>query len=759
MQPTVSPRKSTRTDRGFVKNAARSLSAVFYAALWSQRSRWGQTIPVTFALLLLVGTAQGINALHDVSSTLARRQVAAHWRAPYDLLVRAPGSVSQPERTAGWIDPQSALDSYGGISARQVDQIGALSGVEDVAPYANTGWQSVDIEIPISFNQPGLYRILSQWQDWQTSGIDAITPIYVDVTGLQNLLQEPVISDMLIQYVSWPNKAGVAAYTVLIPAIQELIGVDATQEAQLASLLAQGNRSPDPVHVKLQIEKLRGSMTMLPACVQLVACWMPAQEREGAPFYRPGGVQLLRFTPLQVTAAPSQLAAGQLSIVPLGMNGQQPRYRALLDGNVAGDASLLEGVSLSAQVVPLSEPEQSPLLPSAMRFIPLSVACSINGAQCYNGVYVRLHGVESYSQRSLAALQAVAAQITKRTGLHVDILDGSSTRSVVIGSGANGSFVASWQVVGVAVQIVHGVDTLQETLLVLCAVICFLTAGAAGVLVGIGRRDETRLLAQLGWPPVQRALALLISALMLLLPGGLLASICIICLARFWPGSLPALLVFGLLVCGMLVFGAALICIGMSREQGARKKGRPHLPFALPSFGSIGTAFHAKILAPATCAITIALTSFLIAIEYMLLTSFNHELFVTVLGSQVGTSLEIPQLLLSLLLLLSALMSIGLCVVLLLRSRRGEIVLLAQVGWERRDVLARLLREMAMAAALSGEIGVLLALFAVGLTGAPPSVGTIAAMIAGGPLLGLLLSCPLTGGLIWRELESVTLWR
>ena len=742
-----------------------ALVATFHAALWSQRGRWGQTLPVAVALLLLVGAVQGINTLHDVSSTLTRQQIAAHWRSSFDLLVRPQSSVSQPERSAGWINPQSALDSYGGITERQIEQLRALPEVEAIAPYANVGWQSVDIEIPLTFRQPGLYRLLPQWQGWQTSaGADA-SPTYVDVTGLENLSQEPIISGTSVQHLVWPAKATEVTFTFSIPAIQALVGVDSAHETQLATLLSQGNPLATSARLALQVSKLRGNLTMLPICVKQALCWMQAQIQEGTPYYRPGGVQLLRFSPLRLSATSSQLASGQLSFRSNDLNGQQANYRALLGGSSMGGQFMQGSATLSSRVVPLSAPEQSPLLPAAMRIIPLATACAINGATCYNGVYIRLRGAESYSQGSLALLQAAAARITARTGLYVDILDGSSTRTVVIEDGAQGSLTATWLVVGVAVQIVHGVDTLQETLLALCAVLCCLATGAAGALIGLGRREESRQLGQLGWTPLRRMVVLIVGALVIASPGCLLAALCIALSSLLWPGSLPPLIVWSLLGIALFAFGATLVSLGMSVERGAIRKRRASLPFRQSTRHVIATAYHARVLAPVACAVTITLTVFLIAIEYLLVTAFHRELIVTVLGNQVGASLEAPQVLLALLLLITALMTIGLCVILLLHGRREEIALLAQVGWEKRDALLRMLREMALASALSGEIGVALALMLAGFAGALPSsnnfvaIASTAFALLGGPLVGLLLTCPLTAVLSWRELERRSLWR
>src|SRR5205823_1511451 len=118
-------------------------------------------------------------------------------------------------------------------------------------------------------------------------------------------------------------------------------------------------------------------------------------------------------------------------------------------------------------VLPLSAPEHLPLIADAVRFISLEQACVVNGPNCYSGLYVRLNNVENYSQRSLTLLQATAAAITAHTSLHADILDGSSPRTVTLITPTwqgHAPIQSSWRVVGVAIQIVHGLNAVQSIL-------------------------------------------------------------------------------------------------------------------------------------------------------------------------------------------------------------------------------------------------------------------------------------------------------
>src|SRR5947207_34900 len=92
-------------------------------ARWSLRRRAGQIVPVAAAFFLLTAATQTIGTLHDIASVATRQKIAQSWRMSYDLYVRPASAVSQPERSAGWIDPQSLLESYGGIDGRQLASI------------------------------------------------------------------------------------------------------------------------------------------------------------------------------------------------------------------------------------------------------------------------------------------------------------------------------------------------------------------------------------------------------------------------------------------------------------------------------------------------------------------------------------------------------------------------------------------------------------------------------------------------------------
>jgi len=393
-------------------------------------------------------------------------------------------------------------------------------------------------------------------------------------------------------------------------------------------------------------------------------------------------------------------------------------------------------------------PQRLPLLTDAVRFVPLEQACAINGEGCYSGLYVRLSGTERYNQQSLALLQSIAASIIARTGLHVDILDGSSLRTITITVQSPmpmktiTSMRSMWRTVGIAVQIEHGMDALQAVLLSLCLMVCLLAIGAAGALVGIGRRKDALLLRQIGWRWDVLVAAFTFEGLALCGPGCLLAIGWTMLAERIWTSSLSPIFTWLLLAMGVFVYCCLLETVACSGH------GRSSSP-----------AHRAKSMVKCISGVALASSVFLIAEGYMLINDFNQELVVTVLGRQVHSALESSQLALLLIFLSASLLTAGLCSKLLLLGMREELQLLAMVGWERRSVILRIMWDYCSPALVSGGIGVLLAIAVAMLAATFPTMFMALGLLVCGPLLGALLTGVAIIGNAWQETGRVFRWR
>jgi hypothetical protein len=729
-----------------------SLLGGFFFALWSLRRRTGQILPVAFSFLLLIGVVQSIGTLHDVSSQLVRQQIARAWRNQYDLLIRPQSAVSEPERSNGWVDPQSIMETYGGISTQQIASISTISHVLQVIPIATVGWQPVEMLIPVELTQKGIYRISAVWNRQQNKqGTENEIVRYVEVSDLAHLTNEVQLPGLEVQHVVINNGAGPVVYTMSVQGIQAIIGVPTLQQGMLRRALL-ANLTPTPaIPISLHIERLLGELSSLGGCVERVDCWASQQARQGTVRYQSEGVQLLRYSRTQYTASSQQMSAGEVTIMAPGSDVQGPLYRVLLPERVPVPMQVEDITSeklLEHALLPFSMPQQSPLFTDAVRFIPIEQACAINGERCYSGLYVRLSGVERYSQQSLALLQSTAASIAARTGLHVDILDGSSLRTISltvqapIHSGSIANVQMMWMAVGIAVHIQHGMDALQALLLALCSIVCLLAIGAAGVLVGIERRKDALLLQQMGWQWYVLVGVFTFDGLALCGPGCLVAIGWIMLGTRLWASSLAPMFLWVLLAVGALLYCCLLVMVACS---GHRHSSSP--------------AHRAMIIAKCVSGIALAFAIFLIAGGYLFINGYNQELVVTVLGRQVHTALEGSQLLLLLTFVSASELTVGLCSKLLLYGRRGELRLLEMIGWERRAVMLRIMWDYCSPALVSGAIGVLLSIAVALSAGAFPSLVVAVALLIGGSLLGAFLTGIATAGIAWQETGRVYRWR
>jgi hypothetical protein len=90
-------------------------------------------ITATVGFVVLAGTAQTTRAVLS-------RDIASVWPAPYDILVRPRESQDQLEASAGLVRPNYLSGLLGGITTRQLEQVGTIPGVQVAAPIAIVGF-------------------------------------------------------------------------------------------------------------------------------------------------------------------------------------------------------------------------------------------------------------------------------------------------------------------------------------------------------------------------------------------------------------------------------------------------------------------------------------------------------------------------------------------------------------------------------------------------------------------------------------------
>lgn len=179
---------------------------------------------------------------------------------------------------------------------------------------------------------------------------------------------------------------------------------------------------------------------------------------------------------------------------------RDPRTRALLhgqdlvpDGNPAGYLQQPPFLLTTLDSLPALTNSEEYTDTAAQEAAPISV------------IRVRVSGVHGPDALSRERVRAVAQQITRRTGLDVDVTIGSSPSPTAIDlpAGRHGrpvlALTEGWTRKGVAVAIIKAIDQKSLILFVLILVVCALFVGNASGAAVRSRRTELGVLACVGW--------------------------------------------------------------------------------------------------------------------------------------------------------------------------------------------------------------------------------------------------------------------
>jgi len=145
-------------------------------------------------------------------------------------------------------------------------------------------------------------------------------------------------------------------------------------------------------------------------------------------------------------------------------------------------------------------------------------------------IRVRVAGVTGPDAVSRERINLVAQQIALRTGLDVDIVDGSSPQptTITLPAGQYGqpplTLTEGWVKKGVATAILTAVDKKSVALFALILVVCMLFVANAATAAVRGRRRELGVLACLGWRPSRLFATVLAELATIGLAAGLLGA-------------------------------------------------------------------------------------------------------------------------------------------------------------------------------------------------------------------------------------------
>lgn len=137
----------------------------------------------------------------------------------------------------------------------------------------------------------------------------------------------------------------------------------------------------------------------------------------------------------------------------------------------------------------------------------IAAARFFRGDNCIDAIRVRVAGIDRYTPENIKKVEDIAAQIIKSTGLHVDIVAGSSPQPVLVyipgspdGKVAPLGYVQEqWTTLGAAASISSGIDTASVLMLGATGIAGLLYLVSQSLLSTLSRRREFALLQAVGW--------------------------------------------------------------------------------------------------------------------------------------------------------------------------------------------------------------------------------------------------------------------
>jgi putative ABC transport system permease protein len=435
-----------------------------------------------------------------------------------------------------------------------------------------------------------------------------------------------------------------------------------------------------------------------------------------------------------------------LSRVPL-----ETYYPPLVRGGNARSERLLDGRAMGPTMNLGGYVSQPPLLLTTLTAAEqmlsrvYSPVTPTDAADPISAIRVRVADVHGFAPADRARIVAVASEISKATGLQVDITAGSSptTVKVELPSGCCGRpalvVAEGWVRKGAALVVLNAIDTKSLALFVLVLVVCavFLANGAWASVRS--RRAELGVLACVGWGPAA-------------LFGLVLGELAAVGLATGIIGAgLAAMLAAGLRL-DLPLWRAALVipiavglaCLAGAAPALAATRGHP-LDVIAPVPGTRGRRRPARRpvalawlnlsrrparVAAGAVGLFFGVTAFAVLLSIQL--AYRGQVVDTALGQATIIQVRAVDLIAAVLALALGALSVADVLAVNLRERAAEQAVLAAVGW-RPVTLAAVAAAEGLGVGLCGIIaGALAGLgLATAVTGNPAAVAGPTALAAG----------------------------
>ena len=389
------------------------------------------------------------------------------------------------------------------------------------------------------------------------------------------------------------------------------------------------------------------------------------------------------------------------------------------------------------------------------------------GAAYISVVRVKVAGVTDPGSASEARLATTAARIHDATGLQVDIVKGSSPRTVLVdlpaGNFGRPAITVSeeWSVKGVALGFVNAVSAQNLAVLVLVLLGATLLVAETSFLAVRGRSTELGVLRAIGWSRWRVATLAEIEMLLLGLVVGMTATGLVAALSLVGLVNSPWQLIGATPLAGLVaILGGLPPALAAFRGRPIDvldQRERPHRGVRARSITrlAIHDIFGARTAETLVAMVAIALGSSLVGAVALVAFAFQDQLDSTILGQYISGQVRPFHLAIAMLtVVIGTITAAEIASLAFLRRDRAFAVLRA-IGWSNAVIVRFLIIQGLvvgmLAALLAGVATVVLALIlgaAQGPTEASVGVACLATIPAGlaaaiGPILVMRRSRPM----------------
>lgn len=377
---------------------------------------------------------------------------------------------------------------------------------------------------------------------------------------------------------------------------------------------------------------------------------------------------------------------------------------------------------------------------------------ALRGDHFIDAVRVKLEGISGYSPAAMSKIEAVAAAIVQRTGLHVDVVAGSSPIDVQVAVEGGRTVTERWTTLGEAVRIENGVSGFSGLLLLAAIVVVLLYLLTFGLFLVGDQGRELAVLRLVGW---RRSTAVSLVALQATGLGALsgalaLAATLVMAAAMDVRLDLLVLAVLALaVVCVHLAAAGTMAIVVLARQRGVDNiRGRSAgtiwnvgrggiFSFAMAQAAESRARLVGTVVA---LALAIAVAGAVIGLQAL----FHGRLSTTVLGQLVSVRIGPYHLLAA----AGALFAAGAMAidagVLTVERRLSLIGLLRALGWRARQVRRLILIEVGLPGAVAGVLGGALIAAVLLLAGSAVGLALVIALTAAtaAAMIGFIAALP-----------------